>query len=421
MRTTTLAAALAAFLVTPALGANCPGDCDGNGQVTVDEIITAVNIALGAAAVEDCGAADTDGDGQVTVDEIVAAVDAALNGCGGADTAFIIATDFETGSFGTVSFTDPPVVTPVSSQRIVNADAVGRTFNGLLYVVNRFFGDNIQIIDPAQSFTTTRQCLTGAGSNPQDIVFVDANKGYVSLGGQAEVLIVDPSPSMDCSDFILGRIDLAEIADDDGNPELYLMAIVGDRLYVAAQKLDQDNFFVPAENGSLAVINTATDELEDEIVLTGENPFTQTKGLTLQGGALLVGELGSFGVNDGGIERVDLSSGTPQGFFISEADLGGDIVDFVMTSSTLGYAVLSLPDFTNAVVAFDSTQRAVTRTLISGESISDIEINQLGQLFVAQRTPQRPGVRIFDTTDNTEMTSTPLNLQLPPFDITFVP
>jgi hypothetical protein len=42
-------------------------------------------------------------------------------------------------------------------------------------------------------------------------------------------------------------------------------------------------------------------------------------------------------------------------------------------------------------------------------------------LFVAQRTPQRPGVRIFDTTDNSEMTSAPLNLQLPPFDITFVP
>jgi cysteine-rich repeat protein len=60
---------------------SCPGDCNGDGQVTVDEIVTAVNIALGNAPLTQCPRADDDGDGQVTVDEIVRAVDAALNGC----------------------------------------------------------------------------------------------------------------------------------------------------------------------------------------------------------------------------------------------------------------------------------------------------------------------------------------------------
>jgi pseudomonalisin len=61
--------------------AACPGDCDGNGTVTVDEILTAVNIALGTQAVSPCEAADTNSDGMVTVDELLQAVNRALNGC----------------------------------------------------------------------------------------------------------------------------------------------------------------------------------------------------------------------------------------------------------------------------------------------------------------------------------------------------
>ena len=57
------------------------GDCSGGGEVTVDEILTMVNIALGNAPLLDCEAADANHDGQVTVDEILTAVSNALNGC----------------------------------------------------------------------------------------------------------------------------------------------------------------------------------------------------------------------------------------------------------------------------------------------------------------------------------------------------
>jgi len=59
----------------------CPGDCDGGGNVPVDEIVTAVNIALGTVPLSQCPAADDDDSGSVTVDELVRAVNAALNGC----------------------------------------------------------------------------------------------------------------------------------------------------------------------------------------------------------------------------------------------------------------------------------------------------------------------------------------------------
>jgi len=60
---------------------SCPGDCDDDGEVTVNNLILCVNIALGNAPVNDCPAIDTNGDGEVTVDELIQAVNAALNGC----------------------------------------------------------------------------------------------------------------------------------------------------------------------------------------------------------------------------------------------------------------------------------------------------------------------------------------------------
>ncbi len=60
---------------------DCTGDCNANRAVTVDELITAVSIALGERPLGDCAAADASADGSVTVDEILVAVNAALVGC----------------------------------------------------------------------------------------------------------------------------------------------------------------------------------------------------------------------------------------------------------------------------------------------------------------------------------------------------
>ena len=59
----------------------CVGDCSGDGVVTVGEILTMVDIALGNAGLSSCQAGDQSGDRQITVDEILTAVDHALNGC----------------------------------------------------------------------------------------------------------------------------------------------------------------------------------------------------------------------------------------------------------------------------------------------------------------------------------------------------
>lgn len=57
------------------------GDCNGSNEVTIEEIITMVNIALGRSAVASCAGGDANGDGEVAVDEIIRAVNDALIGC----------------------------------------------------------------------------------------------------------------------------------------------------------------------------------------------------------------------------------------------------------------------------------------------------------------------------------------------------
>src|SRR6185369_13297640 len=77
------AAVLALTLATSSAAAAqvCPGDCDGSGTVSIDELILAVDIALDIEGTERCPAADRDGSGTVSVDELIAAVDVALDGC----------------------------------------------------------------------------------------------------------------------------------------------------------------------------------------------------------------------------------------------------------------------------------------------------------------------------------------------------
>jgi hypothetical protein len=59
----------------------CHGDCDGNGRVTVSELITAVNVSLGLMDLGICRAVDRDNDGVVSVGELVGAVGHASAGC----------------------------------------------------------------------------------------------------------------------------------------------------------------------------------------------------------------------------------------------------------------------------------------------------------------------------------------------------
>lgn len=59
----------------------CPGDCNGDEEVTVDEVVAGVRMGIGELAVWTCNRMDQNEDGEITVDELLLAVNAALGGC----------------------------------------------------------------------------------------------------------------------------------------------------------------------------------------------------------------------------------------------------------------------------------------------------------------------------------------------------
>lgn len=76
-----LVAIALSLAIPPGAPALCTGDCDGDGRVTVSELVRGVRIALEIESAGTCSALDGDGNGAVTIAELVAAVRAAVEGC----------------------------------------------------------------------------------------------------------------------------------------------------------------------------------------------------------------------------------------------------------------------------------------------------------------------------------------------------
>lgn len=60
---------------------HCVGDCNSSGEITINELVAGVAIALGSQPLSTCTAFDCDETGEVGVSCLVAAVNAALKGC----------------------------------------------------------------------------------------------------------------------------------------------------------------------------------------------------------------------------------------------------------------------------------------------------------------------------------------------------
>ncbi len=306
----------------------------------------------------------------------------------------------------------------------VHSDAVSRYFSGLIYVVNRFGGDNIQILDPEDNFSTVLQFTVGTFSDPHDIFVVDNTKAYVTRYNTTDLWIVDPSNGSNT-----GSIDLSGFSDADGTPEMDQMVRVGNHLFVTVQRLDRATTWGPVGTSYVAVVDMEADTLVDtdsvtpggqSIALVGSNPASDIR-LHPWTGKLYVSCVGFWGISDGGIEVIDPVSFETEGFVITETAAGGDINDFVIVSENKGYAIVTDGDFYTVLISFDPSTGTKTGTLYApGDYVlNDVELSPDGELFVADRTPTLPGIRIFDIGDDTQITTDPVGVGLPPFDIAF--
>ena len=337
------------------------------------------------------------------------------------DRAFVFATDFASGNIAAVGFGPPPTAT--CNVAPTCADAVLRYHQGRLYVVERFGCDNIRVLDPNASFAVVRQFSVGNGANPNDIVIVSPTKAFVTRYETADLWIVNPQ-----SGAFLGSVSLAAFADADGIPEMNRLAVRNGRVFVTVQRVDRDLFFTPTDSSQVVVVDATADTLVDcdpaapgvqGIVLPFQNPTTEI--VTDGEGRLVVGCTGAFGVNDGGVVRLDPVGLAVEASEVTEATLGGDIVDVAIASLTRGFAVVSDATFSTSCRPYDRLAGTAGPPVLatSGFNLSDAEVNDRGELWLAERTPANPGIRVFDALTLAPLTAGPVSTCLPPQDIEF--
>ena len=90
----TICLCAATLAVPAAVSAVCTGDCNGDAAVTVDDLLTMVNVALDNTTVDHCSAGDANGDHAITIDEILTAVNYALTSCPVGTPASLVTGDY---------------------------------------------------------------------------------------------------------------------------------------------------------------------------------------------------------------------------------------------------------------------------------------------------------------------------------------
>lgn len=333
--------------------------------------------------------------------------------------AFVFGTDFITGSLSAV---DLPARTNHCDVASPGSDAALRYYNGRLYVVNRFGGDNVQVVNPS-TYGTVIQFSVGNGSNPHDIAFASPTKAYVTRYESPDLWIVNPQTGT-----FLGAIGLGAYADHDGIPEMDRMVAVGPLLFISLERIDRPGGFQPDDSALVAVVDMRADTLVDcDPALPGKqaihlqltNPVT-TFQFDAATSRLLIGCAGAYGALDGGIEWIDPVNLVSGGVAIAETELGGDVSDVVWVGPQKSYAIIADLAANTSLVRWSSATGTLLGTLWSpgGYSLSDVEATGTGELWVCRNSFSGSALRVFSTATDTQ-SGAELHCTLPPTAITF--
>ncbi|MCS7205730.1 MAG: hypothetical protein NZ853_08530 [Leptospiraceae bacterium] len=315
----------------------------------------------------------------------------------------VITSDFSgSGRFYTIDSTGflSPNFIPIYS------DAVGFYLDEKIILINRLGRDSIQFLDPNFLNRTILEFSTGKNSNPHGIAFYQ-NKAYITLYEKNYLLVVDKNTGLE-----LKRIDLQPYVDKntfsvpDNLPEASGIISYDNRIYVAIQRLDRTNpnfIFPPTDYSALLEVDPQDDVVIQEHRLIFTNPLNKLKIYNITNEDCIFVATPSFlGFNfriDGGIEAFCPKS-KQQFVVLTEQEVGGDILDFVIRDSQRGYALVLFQDFSNALVEFHPQLAKSIRQVLFYKNqegfAAGLEIDENGILYLGESSAY-PSVKIYNT------------------------
>lgn len=313
-----------------------------------------------------------------------------------------------------------------------SSDIAANTDGSAYYQLARFGFDSItryeasDLINPVYQWSVAGD---DASANPYQIVFVSDTKAYVIRYGSGKIWVVNPSAETE-DGFKTGEIDISA-HDVDGIPEASQGVLVGDRLYVLMERLEN---FAPVKNGRIAVIDTTSDSETDAVIdLNVANP-TALQYSEVDGMLYVLGRGNFFAMDDsagdrysGGVDLIDPEAGTASLLLDDGTEGEGNNQGFFFTlqvvSASKAY-VATLAGFGNTTlrelnpVTGMLTEGAVDN--LEGINITTLALDPVGQLWVGIGDAMAPGFRVFDPMAET-VSRAFLASTLLPLNVVFTP
>ena len=160
------------------------------------------------------------------------------------------------------------------------------------------------------------------------------------------------------------------------------------------------------------------------IKLNMKNPVGQLKQVSFQGvDSLVLATVGCYkvrvaaecpgGTFDGGFSLFNLNTDSEGPPLLLETAINGNVHDIEWISDTKAFFMYYDTSLKMHVKVFNPTTKAITNTLLSNGSYSQLLVHN-GKLYVADKNPKKPGIRIFDVNTLAQETIDPIDVGLPP-------
>jgi hypothetical protein len=309
----------------------------------------------------------------------------------------------------------------------VGADSTLRLADDRLYAVSTSDATITVIDTDAWAVLHTHEVCKG--NDPVDIAVITADLAYVSCINETHLLRIDP-----LTGETTRAVDLSVFADADGIPDMNMLAVHENHLFVQLRRIDSSAFHV-VPPAMIAVINLDSEQLVDAdpgtpgiqaIELQGMTPRFKMQIVEVTR-RLFVSASGAF-FDDGGIEMIDLDTLQSLGLVVQEIDgmTGADLGAFVLVSPERGYLTFST-DFalSSHMVEFSVSEGVVPSGALFetlGYFVPTLPVDaRSGTLFFPDGASSTPAVHVLDAGDASHIATVPIDLNTFPTDVVVVP
>lgn len=301
----------------------------------------------------------------------------------------------------------------------IGSDNFVKTYEGASYICDRTKNTVIKITGSnISSENVDYESPIGNNANIHDIAFVSETKAYITQYNLNQLAVFNPSAGA----LISSSIDLSGYVAFYGTdsvasaPYMDNAVYSNGKIYVTCQRLytGSGGYLTPGDTSLVLVISADNNTVEKAIKLQYKNP----QGISLCGDKLYVSCTGCYGLQDGGIECIDLTTDTNTGSIVAESNIGGDISTLLVISESKGYVIYSSGWPASVVKEFNPATKVIGSDITGVDVAAGLAFDGT-YLYAGDRSSTAPGIVKINSADNVKVGDT-YDVGMPPYTIAYL-